>query len=168
MRLAPAVTCVAAALVAIAQLPGQQRAAQPDKTFTSASEVSAMIAKAKNERKSDQANFLQTLLKLPPYTVNLEYRVEGVDSPASLHEAESEMVYVVEGAGVLTQGGKIINEKRRNATNLTGTGIEGGDARRIAKGDYAFIPANVAHTFTKTEGTLVIMSVHLPKDGAGK
>ena len=127
-----------------------------------------MVAKAKNERKPDQGNFVQPLLKLAPYTANLEYRVEGIDTPATLHEAESEMIYVVDGAAVLTQGGKIVDEKRTNATNLSGSSIEGGSARRIAKGDYVFVPANVAHAFTKTEGTLVIMSFHVPKDGAGK
>ena len=100
--------------------------------------------------------------------MNLESRVEGLDTPATLHETESEMIYVVEGAGVLTQGGKLLEEKRTNATNLAGRSIEGGSARRIAKGDYVFVPAGVAHSFTKTEGTLVIMSLHVPKDGAGK
>jgi mannose-6-phosphate isomerase-like protein (cupin superfamily) len=168
MRIASVLPFVAAAFVALAQQTGQQRPPQPERTFTSASEVEAMIAKARNERKPNQANFIQPLLRLSPYTVNLECRVEGIDTPATVHEAESEMVYVVEGAGVLTQGGKILDEKRSNATNLTGSSIQGGSARRIAKGDYIFVPANVPHSFTKTEGTLVIMSVHLPKDGAGK
>ena len=167
MRITLLLAFAAGAFVALAQT-GQQRTPQPERTFASASEVSSMIAKAKNERKPDQANFIQTLLRLSPYTVNLEYRVEGVDTPPTLHEAESEMIYVIDGAGMLTQGGKILDEKRSNATNLTGSRIQGGSARRIAKGDYIFVPANVPHSFTKTEGTLVIMSVHLPKDGAGK
>ena len=161
-------TLVVAGFVAFAQQTGQQRAPQTERTFTNASEVSAMIAKAKNERKPDQGNFVQPLLKLSPYTVNLECRVEGVDTPPTLHETESEMIYVVDGAGMLTQGGKILDERRTNAANLTGSSIQGGAARRIAKGDYVFVPANVPHAFTKTEGTLVIMSMHLPKDGAGK
>jgi len=168
MRLASVLTFVATTLVAFAQQTGQQRTPQPERTFTNASEVDAMIAKAKNERKPDQANFTQQLLKLSPYTVNLEYRVEGLDTPPSLHEAESEMIYVVDGAAMLTQGGKILDERRSNATNLTGSSIQGGSGRRIAKGDYVFVPANVPHAFTKTEGRLVIMSIHLPKDGAGK
>jgi mannose-6-phosphate isomerase-like protein (cupin superfamily) len=168
MRLASVLTFVAAAFVAFAQQAGQQRTPQPERTFTSASEVDAMIAKAKSERKPDQANFVQQILKLAPYNVNLEYRVEGLDTPATLHETESEMIYVVDGAAILTQGGKLVDEKRSNPTNLTGTSIQGGAGRRIAKGDYVFVPAAVPHSFTKTEGRLVIMSVHVPKDGAGK
>src|SRR5256885_3282940 len=88
-----------------------------------------MIEKAKNERKPGQPNFVQPLLRLAPYTANLESRVEGLDTPATLHETEAEMIYVVEGAAVLTQGGKLVDEKRSNPTNLTGTRIEGGASR---------------------------------------
>ncbi len=52
----------------------QQAPPQP-KTFTSAADVAAMMAKAKTDRKQDQANFIQQILQLAPYnTVNLEYR----------------------------------------------------------------------------------------------
>lgn len=152
--------------MATAQQPNQQRAPQPDKTFTSAADVEAMIAKAKNERKSDQANFLQPLLRLAPYAVNLEYRVEGIDTPATVHEKEAELIFVVDGAATFTTGGKLAGEKRTNATNLSGTGIEGGTPRRISKGDYIFVPENTPHAFTKTQGRLVIMSVHVPRTGS--
>jgi quercetin dioxygenase-like cupin family protein len=138
------------------------------KTFTSAADVAAMISKAKNERKPDQANFIQPLLQAAPYTVNLEYRVKGIDTTPNVHETDAEIVYVVDGAGTLTMGGKLLGVKRLNATNVTGTGIEGGTPRRIAKGDFCLIPENTPHGFTETDGTLVIMSVHIPRGGATK
>jgi hypothetical protein len=94
-----------------------------------------MIAKAKKERKPDQANYLQTLLRLAPYGVNLEYRVEGVDTPATQHEKEAELIFVVDGACTFVTGGKLVNEKRTNATNLSGTSVEGGSSRRIVYED---------------------------------
>jgi mannose-6-phosphate isomerase-like protein (cupin superfamily) len=168
MRILSIVTVVSVAAMAMAQQPNPQRTQQPDKTFTSAAEVDAMIAKAKSERKPDQANFLQQLLRLPPYSVNLEYRVEGVDTPATVHETEAEMIFVVDGAATFTTGGKLAGEKRTNPTNLSGTGVEGGTARRIAKGDYIFVPENTPHAFTKAEGRLVIMSVHVPRSQSAK
>jgi mannose-6-phosphate isomerase-like protein (cupin superfamily) len=156
---------VGLAAIATAQQPTQQSTQQAEKTFTSAADVEAMIAKAKKERKPDQANFLQPLLRLAPYTVNLEYRVEGIDTPATVHEKEAEMIYVVEGAATFTIGGKLAGEKRTNATNLSGTAVEGGTPRRISKGDYVFVPENTPHSFTKTEGRLVIMSIHVPRGG---
>jgi mannose-6-phosphate isomerase-like protein (cupin superfamily) len=163
VRIFSIVTVVGVAAVAMAQQANQQ---QPEKTFTSAADVQAMIAKAKNERKPDQPNFIQPLLKLAPYTTNLEYRVEGIDTPATVHEKEAELIYVIEGAGTFTTGGKLVGEKRTNPTNLSGTAVEGGTPRRISKGDYVFVPEKTPHSFTKTEGRLVIMSIHVPRGGS--
>ena len=165
MRIFSIVTLVGIAAMAMAQQSGQTRAPQPDKTFTSAADVEAMIAKAKSERKPEQANFNQPLLRLAPYAVNLEYRVEGIDTPATVHEKEAELIYVVDGAGTLTTGGRLVGEKRTNVSNLSGTSVEGGTPQRISKGDYIFVPENTPHSFTKTQGRLVIMSVHVPRGG---
>ena len=161
MRLALIITFVAAAVAVSAQQPVA-------KTFTSGADVAAMITKAKNERKPDQANFIQPLLQAAPYTANLEYRVHGVDTNPNVHEQEAEIFYVVEGGGTLTTGGKLRNEKRLNPKNLTGTGVDGGTSRHIAKGDFFLVPENTPHAFTEVEGTLVVMSIHVPRGGATK
>ena len=146
-----------------AVVSAQQPAA---KTFSSSADVAAMVAKAKNERKPDQPNYIQQILQADPYNVNLEYRVQGIDTNPNIHEVEAEMIYVVDGAGVLTVGGKLKDEKRVNSKNLTGTKLDGVTPRRIAKGDYVLIPENTAHSFTRVEGALVIMSIHIPRGGA--
>ena len=155
------ITLLGAATVVLAQQPAA-------KTFTSAADVAAMTTKAKNERKPDQANFIQPLLQAAPYTVNLEYRVKGVDTTPNVHETEAEVFYVVEGAATLTTGGKLRGERRLNPTNVTGTAIDGGTSRRIAKGDFFLVPENTPHGFTETDGSLVIMSLHIPRGGAAK
>jgi mannose-6-phosphate isomerase-like protein (cupin superfamily) len=136
-------------------------AQQPAKTFTSAADVVEMMAKAKRERKADQANFTEPLLRSAPYRVDLEYRVRGVDTPPSVHETAAEVCYVIEGAGTLMTGGKLQGGQQKG-TNLLGTGIEGGTSRPIAKGDFFLIPENTPHAFHTTAATLVIMSMHLP------
>ena len=166
MRTFSIVTIVGVAAVAMAQQTNQQQAQQPEKTFTSAADVETMIGKARQERKPDQPNFIQPLLKLAPYTANLEYRVEGIDTPATVHEKEAELIYVVDGAATFTTGGKLVGEKRTNASNLSGTAVEGGTPRLISKGDYIFVPENTPHSFTKTQGRLVIMSIHVPRSGS--
>lgn len=105
-------------------------------------------------------------MRLAPYRVNLEYRVQGVDTPATVHEKEAELIFVVDGACTFVTGGKLVNEKRTNPTNLSGTGIDGVCPRRIAKGDYIFVPENTPHAFTKTAGSLVIMSIHVPRSAS--
>jgi mannose-6-phosphate isomerase-like protein (cupin superfamily) len=150
---------------AVAQPPAVQSPAPPPKLVAGSVEVTAMIAKAKSERKPDQANFVQPIVRLAPYNANLEYRVSGVNAPASVHEREAEMFYVVEGSGTLVTGGTLRDEKRTNADNLSGSAIDGGTPRRMAKGDWVIVPEKTAHWFTQIEGTLVLMSIHLPHAG---
>jgi len=152
---------VLASLTAAAQQRGSQAPAAP-KLSASSADVTAMIAKAKAERKPDQPNFVQPIVQLAPYNANLEYRAAGVNAPASVHEREAEMFYVVEGSGTLVTGGTLRDEKRTNAENLTGSGIEGGSPRRVTKGDWVMVPEKTAHWFTQIDGALVLMSIHLP------
>jgi len=147
---------------ALAQQPAAPGPAPAAKLFAGSADVTAMMAKAKSERKPDQPNFIQPIVQLAPYNANLEYRVAGVKAPASVHEREAEMFYVVEGAGTLVTGGTLRDEKRTNAENLTGSAIDGGTPRRIAKGDWVMVPEKTAHWFSQVEGTIVLMSIHLP------
>ena len=147
---------------ALAQQPAAQGAAPAAKLFAGSADVTAMMAKAKSERKPDQPNFIQPIVQLAPYTANLEYRAAGVKAPASVHEREAEMFYVVEGAGTLVTGGTLHDEKRTNAENLTGSAIDGGTPRRIVKGDWVMVPEKTPHWFSQVEGTIVLMSIHLP------
>jgi mannose-6-phosphate isomerase-like protein (cupin superfamily) len=149
---------------AFAQQPASQAPAPP-RLFAGSADVTAMIAKAKAERKPDQPNFIQPILQLAPFNANLEYRVGGVNAPASVHEREAEMFYVVDGSGTLVTGGTLHEEKRTNADNLTGSAIDGGTPRRVAKGDWVMVPEKTAHWFTQIDGTLVLMSIHLPHAG---
>jgi quercetin dioxygenase-like cupin family protein len=154
------VTAAAVSLLP-AQQPAKQAAPKQPKTYTSAKEVVAMMAKAKSERKQDQANFTQSLLQLSPYGANMEYRA-AVAQPAAVHEKEAEMFYVIDGSGTLVTGGKLVGESR-NGDNLTGTAIEGGMTQAVAKGDFFIVPENTPHWFSKIDGTLVLMSLHVPR-----
>jgi mannose-6-phosphate isomerase-like protein (cupin superfamily) len=141
---------------------GSQTAPPAPKLFTASADVQAMMAKAKSERKPDQPNFVQPIVQLAPYNANLEYRVGGVAAPASVHEREAEMFYVIDGSGTLVTGGTLKDEKRTNAENLTGSGVNGGTPRKLAKGDWVMVPEKTPHWFTQIDGTLVLMSIHLP------
>ena len=149
-----------AALAQQPPAPGAAPAAA--KLFATSADVTAMMAKAKSERKPDQPNFIQPIVQLAPYNANLEYRVAGVKAPASVHEREAEMFYVVEGSGTLVTGGTLREEKRTNAENLTGSGVDGGTPRHIAKGDWIMVPEKTPHWFSQIDGTIVLMSIHLP------
>jgi quercetin dioxygenase-like cupin family protein len=134
------------------------------KTFSSAADVAALLAKAKADHKDGQPTVAESILRLAPYNVSLEYRSSV--GPASVHEHEAEIFYVLDGSGTLTTGGKLANEKRTNAENLSGTAIEGGNSQALAKGDFAIVPENTPHWISAINGTLVLMSLHVPRTAA--
>jgi mannose-6-phosphate isomerase-like protein (cupin superfamily) len=84
-----------------------------------------------------------------------------------LSETEAELFYVIDGTATMVTGGKIVNEKRPNAHNVQGTAIDGGNSRDVNKGDWIFVPEGQAHWFSKINGTLVLMTLHLPRPVSG-
>jgi mannose-6-phosphate isomerase-like protein (cupin superfamily) len=129
--------------------------------MVSAADVTAMIAKAKADRKEGQALLAQSMIQLAPYNVSLESR--NAVANAAVHDREAELFYVVDGSATLVTGGKLKDEKRTNAENLSGSGIEGGESRHVAKGDFVMVPEGTPHWFSAIDGTVVLMSLHLPR-----
>ncbi len=103
----------------------------------------------------------ERILQLAPYNANLEYRASV--GPAAIHEKEAEVFYVIDGTATMVTGGKLANEKRTNPENLSGTGIEGGESRDVAKGDFIIVAEGTAHWFSKIDSTLVLMTLHVPR-----
>jgi mannose-6-phosphate isomerase-like protein (cupin superfamily) len=153
--LAISLTLAIGAVTAWSQQPA------PTKTYASSSDVMSLLAKAKADHKAGQPTVVERILTLAPYGANLEYRTAV--GPAAVHEKEAELFYVLDGSAILTTGGKLTEEKRTNAENLTGTGIEGGKNQAVAKGDVVIVPENTPHWFSKIEGSVVLMSLHVPR-----
>ena len=148
-------------VAAMAQQPTAQAPPEENKLFTSAADVTALIAKAKSERKEGQANVTERIFHLAPYNANLEYRASV--GPAAVHEHEAEVFYVIDGSATMVTGGKLVNESRTNPENLSGTAIEGGASRTVAKGDFIIVPENTPHWISAINGTVVFMTLHVPR-----
>jgi mannose-6-phosphate isomerase-like protein (cupin superfamily) len=168
MRILPA----AAALVLLsgtawAQAPAGGRGTPPPPTdLTKATvmtdaELHAAIAKNAADR-ALTSNRVFALAGTSPYAVNVEHRT-SMPQGASIHEAEAELFYVIDGAGVMTTGGKLVGETR-NGANLSGTSIEGGVTTKLSKGDFFIVPEGVPHWFSQIDAPGInIMSIHLPR-----
>ena len=124
------------------------------KTFTSSAEVTALIAKAKGERKDGQAIVIEPILQFAPYSANLEYRASA--GAAAVHPKDAEMIYVIEGSATFVSGGK-----------LTGATIQGGETRAVSKGDFLVVPEGTPHWFSAVDGAVVLMTIKMPRGGAG-
>ena len=144
-----------------AQAPATQADAAI-KTFASSAEIADLIAKAKAERKEGQAMVAERILSLAPYRATLEYRA-GV-APAQIHEKDAELIVVLDGAGTITTGGTLVDEKRTIPDNFSGSGITGGTVQALKKGDVVMVPEKAAHQTTPAEGqVIVLMTFHVPR-----
>lgn len=126
-------------------------------TQMTADQLNAAIAKLGNDRASASVR----VFAIAPYTVNVEHRTNQPQT-ASIHEADAELFYVIDGSVTFVTGGKLVGETR-NGTNLSGKSIEGGTPHKLNKGDFIIIPAGVAHWFSQFDTpSTTMMSMHLP------
>ena len=154
-------TSLFAVLVLATNASAQQPAAPPTKTFMNNKEIMGLVEKAKADRKGDAPLVAEPILSLAPYRAQLEYR-PGI-SPAAVHEKDAELMVVIEGTGDIVTGGKLVNEKRTNANNLSGSSIADGNSQAVVKGDMLIVPANTPHQVIPTGGApIVLMTMHVP------
>jgi mannose-6-phosphate isomerase-like protein (cupin superfamily) len=138
-------------------LPATAQTPFPPVMYASPADVATAAARSK----AAASLSAEVLVALPPLRLSVEYR--GKPTPASVHEKNNELINVLDGAGTLTVGGTLTGEKRRDATNLTGTGIAGGHDYALTKGSYMFIPAGTPHHFSSVGGDgLVITTIYIP------
>ena len=66
---------------------------------------------------------------------------------AEVHELDADIIYVLEGTATLVTGGTAENLKQTAPNELRGSGIRGGETRRLAKGDVLIVPKGTPHWF---------------------
>ena len=91
----------------------------------------------------------------------LVYRLSPVQGGSASHDKVTEVYYMMEGAGTLVTGGSLVDPNRResaaatvtgiNGPGVSGSRIQGGVSRRIAKGDVVIIPAGTPHWWSEVE-----------------
>ncbi len=129
--------------------------------FASASDVAAIIAKAKAAAKPGAANTIQSIFALAPYGTSLEFH-QGVGQ-AAIHENQAELIIAVEGTGTEILGGQLVDPKRTNPHNLVATSIQGGVSHPFAKGDMWFVPQGVPHQLIAADGGASVITLHVPR-----
>jgi len=107
------------------------------------------------------------LLEVDGYKVHASRR----DGPgiAEVHDFETDVVYVLDGTALVVTGGAVVDPKVTEPGQIRGSMIQGGDARRIGKGDVVVIPAGVPRWFKEVPGPLTYFVVKpISMNGAGK
>ncbi len=78
---------------------------------------------------------------------------------AEVHDWETDVVYVLDGAATVITGGRVVDSKVTEPGQVRGAAIEGGEVHRVAKGDVLVIPAGVPHWFRDVQGPLTYFVV---------
>ena len=66
---------------------------------------------------------------------------------AEVHVTDTDIFYVLDGSATVMTGGKVIGAHEIAPGEVRGSGIEGGTAHRLSKGDVFTIPSGVPHWF---------------------
>jgi mannose-6-phosphate isomerase-like protein (cupin superfamily) len=155
------ILAVCGSLLVVGAAAAQQPApaAADLKTIASSSDVSAIVLRLSGQ--PPQPLRSAPLLQLAPYTANIEYRTAVAN--AAIHDTEAELFYVIDGGATFVTGGQLTEAQRSNPENQTGKAITGGNPRHVAKGDFMIVPQGVPHWFSAIDGSITLMSLHLPR-----
>ena len=66
---------------------------------------------------------------------------------AEVHTRETDVIYVLDGEVTFVTGGHVVDPKPIAPDEIRGPGIQGGQARKLTKGDVIIVPAGVPHWF---------------------
>ena len=88
-----------------------------------------------------------------------------------VHDKQTEVYQILSGAGEMITGGTLTNSRPMNPMGATvrqltgpssfGTGIEGGESRRVVAGDMVIVPAGVPHGFSRIEEAITYLVIRV-------
>jgi glc operon protein GlcG len=90
------------------------------------------------------------LVEHSSYKVNTSRRV--VPGAAEVHDAETDVFYVVEGSATLVLGGNVVEPRTESPGETRGKSIRGGESHQLKPGDVVIIPPGTPHQFTEVRG----------------
>ena len=128
-------------------------------TIITPAELNAIMTESRATA-NGQPNVSTPLVRVPQGAVNMEVRT--VAGPAAVHPGEAELFYVLDGSGELTTGGAFVPASPPGAPAAPAS-IRGGATKPVTKGEFILVPGDLPHAFTKSDGKLVLMSLHLVK-----
>jgi len=144
-------------LVAATHAHGQPPTPAPATYFTEAELIATLQTAAKNAPDIHTA----PVQLAEHYRINLVRRTKPQGAIA--HADGTEVHHIVDGAATFVTGGTIV---RADGSGRGGSAtIEGGQSRRVGKGDVILIPAGTPHWYKDLDGTVTYLEVRfdLPK-----
>jgi mannose-6-phosphate isomerase-like protein (cupin superfamily) len=138
---------------AAAQAPPPPPAPPPGSagTFKAGADLDAAIKKAAG---------ITPDMATAPVSITDQYRINvvhrGKAAGAIAHAGNTELHYIIDGAGTIVTGGTIVRPPGGNAGSAT---IQNGETRHMVKGDVIIVPPNTPHWYKDVEGTITYLEV---------
>jgi len=130
------ITAVGAMLALGAALPR----ANGRVTYIPAEQVTAAFAKG------------AVLLNQECYMIHASRR--AVQGQAEVHVKDADIIYMLDGTTTFVTGGTIVGGQTTAPDEIRGTSVQGGETRRLTKGDVIVIPKGTPHWFKDVSGPL--------------
>lgn len=92
------------------------------------------------------------LLEVANYKVHPSHR----DRPGAveIHEKDTDIISMLAGTATLVIGGTVLDRKLIEPEEIRGSGVRGGEARKISQGDVIVIPHGTPHWFKEVNGPI--------------
>lgn len=148
-------------LLAGAPSSAQVSAAGDPTAFASAADVTATIAAMTRDMKPGQHFAWRPLLRDGRTVAAIE--IWTAPGRPAVHPTDGEYTIVIDGAGTLVSGGRLIDPSVTHPDLIEGDRIDGGTRRAIRPGDAMLIPAGTPHWFGVDGGRLVLLGIKLPQ-----
>jgi glc operon protein GlcG len=87
------------------------------------------------------------LIEIANYKVHASHR--EASGMVEIHSKDTDIIYVLDGTATIVTGGTIVDGKTTAPDEIRGASIQGGDTRKLVKGDVMIVPNGVPHWFTK-------------------
>lgn len=104
----------------------------------------------------DRDRVAAAFAKGSPLIESGDYKIHASrrDAPgvAEVHTRDTDIAYVLQGSATLVTGGTAVDLESTAPEELRGTGITGGETRKLVPGDVVVIPNGVPHWFKEVEG----------------
>jgi glc operon protein GlcG len=147
---------VRGAVVGAIGVSGAASAAQDDEIATAAAtafardeagESGAAVTHVPAERVARAFLEDATLVSATGFRVNASRR----DGPgeAEVHLVDTDIFYVLDGSADFVTGGTVVEPRQVSATEIRGARLDGGEVRRLAKGDVITVPRGLPHWFQR-------------------
>jgi glc operon protein GlcG len=74
---------------------------------------------------------------------------------SEVHELDTDIIYVLDGAATFVTGGKSIDSKMIAQNEFRGSGVDGGETLHLKKGDVVIVPKRTPHWFKQVDGAFL-------------